>query len=387
MENLGPYDAGVPFRKFIFIFLLVCVVVGAGVFYSTLSRASITIIPKSTIKSVSTEVTVDGNINYPDLDKGILPGQIKIREADGNQTGITVQSKKIDEFARGKVLIHNNSPYLQGIRQGAALHPIGAPNDVTFTTVDRVLLPPKQSRTVDVIATFKGIKGNLPPGKLEFLNLDNKYMRDNLWAENTDKIDGGIREAKIVLANEDIENAYTGLAKKMFKQTIDEMNKNLDTGNIIKEESSHYTILDKKCSVVAGSEAESFDIQLKIQVQGVTINENDLKSIAENKIQSMGESNEEFVRDEPDSFSYTLSQLDLDNKKATIKIEMKGLFNAKLSPKVFDKKSIVGYNEQALREHFSHMDNIDDIKITFWPPFRKTVPNVENRIDIGVHTE
>lgn len=386
MENLGPYDAGVPFRKFILIFLLVCVVVGAGVFYSALSRATITIIPKSSVKSVSTEVTVDGNLNYPDLDKGLLPGQIKIREANGNQTAIEVTSKQVDEFARGKVLIHNNSPYVQGIKQGAALHPVGAPNDVAFVTADRVLLPPKQSRTVDIVATVKGAKGNLPPGKLEFFNLDNQYMRDNLWAENTDKIDGGIREAKIVL-NEDLDNAYTNLAKKMFKQTLDEMNKGLDAGNIIKEDSAHYTILDKKSTVQAGSEATGFDIQLHIQVQGVTINENDLRTIADKKVQGMAEGNEEFVREEPDSFSYSLTELDLDNKKAILKVEAKGIFNAKLSPKVFDKTSIVGYNEQALQEHFSHMDNINGIKVTFWPPFRKTVPNVESRIDIGVKTD
>lgn len=386
MENLGPYDAGVPFRKFILIFLLVCVVVGAGVFYSALSRATITIIPKSSVKSVSTEVTVDGNLNYPDLDKGLLPGQIKIREANGNQTAIEVTSKQVDEFARGKVLIHNNSPYVQGIKQGAALHPVGAPNDVAFVTADRVLLPPKQSRTVDIVATAKGAKGNLPPGKLEFFNLDNQYMRDNLWAENTDKIDGGIREAKIVL-NEDLDNAYTNLAKKMFKQTLDEMNKGLDAGNIIKEDSAHYTILDKKSTVQAGSEATGFDIQLHIQVQGVTINENDLRTIADKKVQGMAEGNEEFVREEPDSFSYSLTELDLDNKKAILKVEAKGIFNAKLSPKVFDKTSIVGYNEQALQEHFSHMDNINGIKVTFWPPFRKTVPNVESRIDIGVKTD
>jgi len=386
MENLGPYDAGVPFRKFIFIFLLVCVVVGAGVFYSALSRATVTIIPNSTVKSVETEVTVDANLGHPDLDKGQLPGQILVRESSGSQTDIEVQSKQIDEFARGKVLIHNNSPYVQGIKQGAGLRPVGAPNDVTFITGNRVLLPPKSSRTVDVVAAMKGAKGNLPPGKLEFLNLDNQYMRDNLWAENTEKIDGGTREAKIAL-DEDIANAYNDLAKKMFKQTLDEMNKGLDSGNIIQPESAHYTFLDKSATVQPGSEADKFNIQLKIQVQGVTINENDLKTIAEKKIQTMTDQNEDFVREEPDSFSYNLTELDLDNKKAVIKVEAKGLFNAKLSPKVFDKTSIVGYNEAAIREHFSHMDNISDVKVTFWPPFRKTVPNVESRIDIGVKTE
>lgn len=386
MENLGPYDAGVPFRKFIFVFLLVCIVVGAGVFYSALSRATITISPKSSIKSVSTEVTVDANLNYPDLEKTLLPGQIKIREATGDQEGVEVVSKKIDEFAKGKVLIRNNSPYVQGIRQGAPLHPVGAPNDVTFTTVDRVLIPPKGSRTADIVATSKGVKGNLPPGKMEFLNLENQYMRDNLWAENSVKTDGGIREAKIVL-NDDLENAYSELAKKMFKQTLGEINKGLDSGNIIKEESAHYTYLEKKTTVQAGSEAESFDISLKIQVQGVTINENDLKTIADKKIQTLADSNEEFVRAEPDSFSYKLTELDLDNKKALLKVETKGLFHSKLSPKVFDKRSIIGYNEQALQEHFSHLENIEETKVTFWPPFRKTVPNVESRIDIGVKNE
>jgi len=386
MESLGPYDAGVPFRKFIFIFLLVCIVVGAGVFYSALSRASIAVTPKSSLKSVSTEITVDGNLNYPDPEKGLLGGEIKIREAEGQEKNIEILSKKIDEFARGKVLIHNNSPYLQGIRQGAPLRPVGAPEGVTFVTVDKVLLPPKGSREANIVATFKGAAGNLPPGKFEFLNLDTQYMRNNLWAENKEKTDGGIREAKIVL-NEDIERAYAELAKKMFKKTLDEMNKSLEEGKVIKEESAHYTITDKKATAAAGSEADIFDIQVKISVQGVTINENDLKSIAEKKVQSLGESNEEFVRYEPNSFFYSLTELDLENKKALLKVEMKGLFHAKLSSKVFDKKSIIGYNEQALREHFSHLDNIEGIKVTFWPPFRKTVPNVEGRIEIGVQTD
>lgn len=193
MENLGFYDAGVPFRKFIFVFLLVCVVVGSGVFYSALSRASITIIPKSNLKEVTAEITVDGNLSSPDLDKGLIPGEIKIREAEGQEKGIEVVTKKIDEFARGKMLIHNTTPYPQGIRQGAGLKPVGAPEGVSFVTATRVMLPPKQSREVAIVATMKGAKGNLPPGKFEFLNLDTKYMQDNLWAENKEKIDGGIR--------------------------------------------------------------------------------------------------------------------------------------------------------------------------------------------------
>lgn len=386
MENLGSYDAGVPFRKFIFVFLLVCIVVGAGVFYSALSRSTISIIPKSSVKEITTEITVDGNLSYPDLDKGLIPGEIKIREAEGQEKGIEVVSKKIDEFARGKVLIHNSTPYPQGIRQGAGLKPAGAPEGVTFVTVSRLMLPPKQSREVDVVATMKGAKGNLPPGKFELLNLDTKYMRDNLWAENKEKIEGGIREAKVVLT-EDIERAYDELARKMFRKTLEEMNRSLGEGKIVKEDSSHYTILEKKATAVPGAEAESFDVDLKVEVQGVTINEKDLQSIAEKKVQSLGEANEEFVKYEPESFVYSLTELNLTDKRAVIKAKMKGLFHAKLSSKVFDKKSIVGYNERAIQEHFSHFDNVSGVEITFWPPFRKTVPNVENRIEIGVKTE
>jgi len=386
MENLGSYDAGVPFRKFIFVFLLVCVVVGAGVFYSALSRASINIIPKSTVKEVSTQITVDGNINYPDLDNGLLPGEIKISDASGQAKGIEVASKKIDEIARGKVLIHNNTPYTQGIKQGAVLRPEGAPEGVTFITVERALLPPKQSREVDIVATFKGANGNLPPGKFKFVNLDNKYMQDNIWAENKDKIDGGIREAKILLS-ENLDSAYIELANKLFNKTLDEMNSNLGEGRVVKKESAHYTILEKSSSVQPGAEADSFDINLKIEVQGVTISEKDLLSIVQKKVLSLGEDNEEFVKEVPDSFTYTLTELDLPQKKAVLNAKVKGLFQAKLSSKVFDKKSIIGYNEPALKEHFSHFDNISGVEVTFWPPFRKTVPNVESRIDIGVKTE
>jgi len=386
MENLGQYDSGVPFRKFIFVFLLVCVIVGTGVVYSALSKATVTVIPRSTIKEINTEVTIDGNLSYPDLDKGILSGEIKTREAEGQDKGVEVLNKKIEEFAKGRVIIRNNTPYTQGIKQGAGLKPVGAPEGVTFITTERALLGPKQSKEVGIIATFKGAKGNLPPGKFELLNLDTKYMQDNIWAESKDKTDGGIREAKIV-TQEDLDRAYATLGKKMFQKTLEEINKGLGPDKIVKEESATYTINEKNSSVLVNSEVDFFDVSLKILVQGVTISENDLQTVAEKKIKNLGESYEEFVKEEPGSFSYQLTQLNMDEKKAVMKVSVKGDFRAKLSPKVFDKKSIAGYNQAALEEHFSKFDNVSGIKVHFWPSFRKTVPNMENRIDISVETE
>ncbi len=383
MENLGTYDSGVSFRKFIFFFLLISLILGIGVSYFTLSKANIRIIPKSAVREVSLNVVIDGNSTAPDLEKGFLPGEIKIREADGGQTNIEVSAKKIEELAKGKVIIHNNTPYVQGIRQGAILHPTDAPPEVLFTTLNRVLLPPKSSREVDIIASIKGAKGNLPPGKFEFLNLDNKYMHDNIYADNKEKIEGGIREANII-TQEDLDRANSELANRMFKKTLEEMNKNLNEDQTIKEDSAHYTVLDKKSSSPVGSEIDKFDINLKIEVQGTVINQKDLRTIAEKRIQTMGEANEEFIRYEPDSFTYSLSELDLINKKATFKVSLKGLFVSKLSSKVFDKEGIIGYNQRALEEHFHHFDNVDRIEVDFWPSFRKTVPNTESRIDISI---
>ncbi len=386
MENLGSYDSGVPFRKFIFVFLLVCIVVGTGVFYSAFSRVSVTLIPVNSIKEVATEITVDAGGTVPDTEKGLLAGEIKSREAEGTEKGITVDFKKIDEVAKGRVTIRNTTPYIQGIKQGATLKPIDAPDDVLFVTVNRVTLPPKGSREVDIVAAFKGAKGNLPQGKFQFVNLDNAYMRDNILVDSKGKIEGGIREAKIV-TQEDLDRAHGELGKKMFKKALEEINKDMGPGKIVKEDSAKFTIMERTATAVVGQEVESFDISLKIDISGVTLDENELKSIAEKKVRSLGDTHEEFGDFEDNSFSYALTNLDLANKKATLTVKIKGRFNAKLSAKVFDKEEIVGYNEKAVREHFDKYDNIKDVKINFWPSFRKTVPNIESRIDISVKTE
>lgn len=256
MENLGSYDSGVPFRKFIFVFLLVCIVVGTGVFYSAFSRVSITLIPQNSIKEVATEITVDANGTTPDSGKGILTGEIKSREAEGNEKGIKVDFKKIDEFAKGRILIRNTTPYIQGIRQGALLKPVDAPGDILFATVNRVTLPPKGSREVDIIATFKGAKGNLPEGKFEFVNLDNAYMKENILVSSKGKIDGGIREAKIV-TQEDLDRAHSELGKRMFLKALEEINKDLGAGKIVKEDSARFTILQRSATATVGQEAET----------------------------------------------------------------------------------------------------------------------------------
>lgn len=386
MENLGSYDSGVPFRKFIFVFLLVCIVVGTGVFYSAFSRVSVTLIPENSIKEVSTEIIVDANGITPDGEKGILTGEIKSREAEGNEKAIKVDLKKIDEVAKGRVIIRNTTPYIQGIRQGALLKPIGAPNEILFATVNRVTLPPKGSREVDIVATFKGAKGNLPESKFEFINLDNAYMKENILVDSKGKIEGGIREAKIV-TQEDLDRAHGELGKRMFLKALEEINKDLGKGKIVKEDSARFNILERSATATVGQEVETFDIALKIDVSGVTLDESELKSIAEKKVRSLGDSHEEFGDFEDNSFSYSLTNLDLPAKKAVLTVKIKGRFNSKLSAKVFDKEGIIGYNEKALKEHYAKYENIKDVRISFWPSFRKTVPNIESRIDINVKTE
>jgi len=386
MENLGTYDSGVSFRKFIFLFLLVCVVAGVGVGYSAFSKTSVTVVPKSTIKEFSTEITVDGNSAYPDLDKGLLSGEVKLDESGGSKKVKEVVPKKIEEYARGKVIVHNTTPYVQMLRKGAPMKATGTSEGIVFNTVDKHKLSPKITKEVDVIASVKGIKGNIPPTKFEFINLTTKYMREHLWAESKEKMTGGVREAKIVI-QEDLEREFDKLARSLFKQKLEELNSNLNEEQVITEESARFQYLDKQSTITAGTETEEYEIQVKIKIEGVIINEKDLKTIIRSKIEKMEESNEEFVDYEKDSFSYRLTDLNLDEKKAVIKVVMKGIFRSKLSPDIFNKKSIIGYNERALKEHFDRFDNIAGIEVSFWPPFRKTVPNLENRIDINVKTD
>ena len=130
MENLGTYDGGVSFRKFIFLFVMVCIVVGVGVAYSALSNATITIHPKDAVKEFSTEVIVDANQAFPDIDKGILSGEMKFEETGGKKIVRDVIPKRIEEFATGFVTVHNTTPYVQGLREGAPMKVVGIQENI-----------------------------------------------------------------------------------------------------------------------------------------------------------------------------------------------------------------------------------------------------------------
>jgi len=386
MENLGTYDGGVSMRKFIFLFVLVCIVVGVGVSYSALSSATITVHTKNATKEFSTEVIVDANEAFPDIDKGILSGEMKFEETGGTKKVKEVLPKRIEEFATGKVTVRNTTPYTQGLREGAPMKVTGISEEIFFKTTLRHTIFPKSTKTIDVVAAQKGAKGNIPPSKFEFTNLTTKYMKANLWAENTERMEGGIREAKLV-RQEDLDSEYHKLALELQKRKLDEINSGLEDGRVITKESSRFEFLSRQSDILPGTEADEFEVEAKIKIEGVIINEIDLKTIIKNRIEKLEESDEEFTEFDQDSFTYKLTTLDIDNRRATLKVSMKGKFRSKLSPKVFDREGIVGYNEKALREHFEKYDNITDIDISFWPPFRKTVPNVANRININVAAE
>jgi hypothetical protein len=213
-----------------------------------------------------------------------------------------------------------------------------------------------------------------------------KWNRERIWAENENNFTGGEIETKVVSA-EDIARATQFAAEELGKQEIEKLKKDVPTDSKLSPALTRVEILESRASVAPEAQTDNFQMFVRGKVSSIVFNENDLKGIAIEKFKAQVGVSQEIAELDENGIKYELSDISGNDGKADVKVIVPAVLAPKLPSKILDKKSIVGYNEAALRERYAKFPEIEAIDVKFFPFWTKSVPSFEGQIGFEVQAE
>lgn len=382
MEHLGQYDPGVSYKKIVVWFVAVALVLSLGTWYFVLSQATISITPKTEVKKLELSVTIDARSGAINQEKATIPGHFFYEEGRMSQNFKDIPPKKIEESASGKIAIHNEYTRAQGFKEGDILLTEGAASPQKIMLTANTIVYRNQTKTVDAVALDKGLAGNIPPGKFVFEKHDD-FMRKQVWAESTEPFQGGVRTASLITEG-DISTAKNELLQKIYTANLEKIKPKLYEDEELNQDNSSNTITFFHSDVAAPLEATGFNLEMAAKTTAVVFRKTNLRSLIEEELRKMEESDQEFLEYDPESLAYKIERISSEEEKAYLKVNVSGKFRPKLSTKIFDKEEIRGFNERAVQNHYKNFPDVESVSVSFWPRFRKTVPDMDNRIIIEI---
>jgi|GEM_PF-2049335 hypothetical protein len=423
--HLGKYDNS-PSRVFFRVFVILAFLAALVVINFALARATIVIHPKIERKESAINLAIDTKTLKPDFSSGILPGRILESQGEITKNITDVSARKVEDFAKGTVRIKNiwkkdfflqkgaqlvvgESPASNASRSDAGRPASNAsparsaasaagwrsdagrpeavgtsPKNIFVLDNDTVAVAEGEV-SATVTAKNKGLAGNIPPGKFYFLRMS-KWNRERIWAENESNFAGGEIETKVVSA-EDIARATQFAAEELGKQEIEKLKKDVPADSKLSPALTRVEILESRASVAPEAQTDNFQMFVRGKVSSIVFNENDLKGIAIEKFKAQVGVSQEIAELDEGEIKYELSDISGTDGKADVKVIVPAVLAPKLPSKILDKKSIVGYNEAALRERYAKFPEIDAIDVKFFPFWTKSVPSFEGQINFEIKTK
>lgn len=377
---IGKIETGRSYKKIIFLFVILSIILIGFVVYNSFSGAEIILSPKKNIEKVDFEIPVGQVEENESLSNYFLPGRLIVKISDEKQSFSDIDLKTVDDHASGKVIFYNKRGESQSLVARTQLR--SEKTGLIFRTKQRVVVPAHGEAEVDVVADDVGVKTNIEPDRLTVLKIW-KDWQNLIYAENKEKFAGGTREAKV--ASEDqIEKARQAVAQNIHQKNIDSIRSELNEEEKILDNAVSKEILTHKAFTRTDKQTEQFDMYAQVKSVAVIFNEESLNDLAQNKLKAQIIEGKEFLGHNPNSFKYNVQSYDEKNSTARIKTYLEGSSIYKISSAAFDKEKLIGRNKDEIESYFKNNADVENIKISFFPFWVNSVPNMKDHIDILV---
>jgi hypothetical protein len=213
-----------------------------------------------------------------------------------------------------------------------------------------------------------------------------KFTIPGLWAGLQDKIyaqsfkDFSKEGLKVhFVQKEDIENGQKTISEELYQETIDEVLKSYEAMNytILASKELAQTVTEKE----ENQEAEKFKMSVRLKVNIVLFNQEDILKLIENQLKTQVDENHELISIDLDSIKYSIDKIDLIDNIAHIKVNASGKAVIRIESSLLDKSSLTGLKEESVLEKLKN-DSIQDVSIKFNPSWFGRMPYIKDRISL-----
>lgn len=263
-------------------------------------KAVVTIYVAPKLLSEKFNVTLDPSEDSSESDGKVLVAKVHKTSVTGEKTKSTTGTKTVGEKAKGEVTIYRSGSEVT-LSAGTE---IGGPNSLKFTLDSDITLASGSAGTpgktnAKVTADGIGAQYNLASGTT--FDVGN-YSSSDIEAKNESSFSGGSSNDISAVSEEDQDSLLEELQEELEEQAKGELSGGIESSTILVEDSLVTTVSAKSFSDKVGDEATNLKLEMTIDAQMLTVENDSLMSLAESVLASKV----------PDGFVLRKEQLEID---------------------------------------------------------------------------
>lgn len=352
-------------------------------FYWLYPKATVTIYVSSKRLEERVGIIVDSEIENPNLEENILPGEVFETATDGDRTTQTTGTKTVGENAKGEVTLYRVGSEIT-LSSGIV---ITGPGNLQFSLDDDVTVSSGSASTpgttkTSITASSIGAEYNLAGGTSFSVS---NYSPSDIEAKNESAFSGGSSREISAVSVEDQEKLEQELIDELKDKAREEFNEMVAGNKFPIEETLTSTPSSRTFSDKVGDEAETLKLTLSLSTTVLVIDE-----------EALYELSEEVLKDSiPEGFVLRSEQINTEFEyqgEVNGRYELETKISANLLPEVDPdkvKEQIIGKYPALVRNYL-----IDDIpgfshaEISFnkpkFPGKLGTLPRLAKNIEVEI---
>ena len=363
-------------------------------FFLIPGKAEIEIWPQSEDLKQNIILAVQSGAPKIDFTAELIPGDKIKMEKEFSREFFSSGKKIAEKKAEGIIRVYNNSASPQiliaNTRFQAPLEKfepaLRGQEKPWFRTQERITVPAKGYKDVRVTADSPGGKYNINSSNFSIPGLAGTAQYTLVYGESSARFQGGSQKETAQVLSADLAKAKSELEKEAQDKSLEELlvAKSLQ-GAVLLEDTLDVKITESYSLAKAGDELEKFSYFVKIKVEALVFEKEDLEKFAlEYLFVSIGETKEIYK----ESLKTQYSSFSFDSQKGKIFLSLDA--EVKIHPPIdgnFLIKELRKKSEAEAEALLESQEDIQQAKIKIWPFWRKTLPSDSEKIKLTIKFE
>ena len=370
------------YRKLAVTFVVLTVLLLAGVFYFSFPGLQITVVPQK--QDISDSLTVDvhnDSQKVSDSSGSAVTGTVEEITVTQEKTFQSTGAETIGKEIQGKVRIINNYTQDQPLVETTRLL---SPEEKLYRLEEKVVVPSGGSEEVEVYTEDPSPEMAIDPTEFTIPGLW-AGLQDDIYAESEEAFEYRVQVQRYVQQS-DIDQALEKIRKSLKQKVKDKFGDGYKGRSEVVFQLRSDSI-ETSVDAEAGEEKEEFTVQIKGDVQVVAFENEKMADLASKKLTVLTPDNKELTAFNKEKMEYKLASFSSEEEKATVKASFQGEMMPSQNSDVINRDKIVDLNKDQVRSYLDGIEEIKDYKLDFSPSFIQTVPNLTDRIKIDVQVQ
>lgn len=364
------------YKKMIFGFIIVTVLLVGIVFYFSASKAVIKITPKTT--AIETDFVSDVAADGGSLDNA-LQAVLYETELEDSLQGDATGAKALGGNSIGKVVLYNKRGESQTLVKTTRLI---NEEGILLRLTNRVVIPANGQIEADVYADDPTDFTELPPDSFIVPGLSTN-MQKFVYAESKVTLKSSGTSVKAIKAV-DIARTKDKLDEQIYNKAIAEFAKQLPVNKEFTKIVVSRKVLDEKISDAVDAVKDNFTVTEKLKLVLIALDQQSIIALAGEKLQSIVPAGQQLLNLNLANFSYKVQNYDADKKMATIKVHVAGDAVIKADNTILDKEKLSGLSAKGVKLYLANFKEIEDVGVELSPFWVKSVPGLKDHIIITI---